>query len=196
MSVGTILTTWTGGPSSPGYSVLNIDTSGAVDADAAVAAVRQFWFERSVAIPDEYTLQVDPFISDFNEGTGTLQGFIEASAAPAAVPGQSAEDWAAGVGMRIEWRTSAIRNGRRVRGSTFLVPVAITTWLPDGSVDPASVAAVNASAQTLIDALAAAGAPLVIWSKPSASTPVGDISLVSTPAASPKTAVLRGRRDP
>lgn len=41
---------------------------------------------------------------------------------------------AAGVGARCVWHTNGITNGRRVRGSTFIVPISATWYQDDGTI--------------------------------------------------------------
>lgn len=197
MTVSQIRTTWTGGPSSPGLTVMNVDGSGTTNWAAAAAAVRTFWSALGGGIPDEYSLQVEALIEEFNEGSGALIGEVSLGVAdtPAPLPGTYTGTYAAGVGGRVDWLTSGIRNGRRVRGRTFIVPLASAAFDSAGAVSGANQTAWGTAGQTLIDDLEAAGAPLVVWSKPTLANPVGSMTPVIGVRPASKAAVLRGRRD-
>lgn len=79
------------------------------------------------------------------------------------VTGTGTAAYARGSGARVVWQTSGIRNGRRVRGSTFLVPLVSTVYATDGQVNVAPQTAITTAASNLITAY---GSSLVIWSRP------------------------------
>ena len=197
MTVAQIVTTWTGGPSSPGMTVMCVDDSGTSNYEAAVAAVAAFWNAIDEVIPNEYSLQVSPLVEIFNEATGALSGEVQLNTAstPAPTIGLSAGAYMHGVGTRIDWRTSSIRNGRRVSGRTFIVPTHAPSFTDAGILAPISVSLLGNAAETLLDSLTTAQAPLVVWSRPSLKNPVGAIAPVLGATVPTKAAVLRGRRD-
>ena len=47
--------------------------------------------------------------------------------------------FAAGVGARVVWETGAVRNGRRVRGSTFVVPIWSSAYETNGTLHTATI---------------------------------------------------------
>lgn len=55
-------------------------------------------------------------------------------------------NFAAGVGARIRWSTSGIRNGRRVRGATFIVPLTVAAYDAGGSLSTTVIDACNTAA--------------------------------------------------
>jgi hypothetical protein len=197
VTVATIKTTWTGGPSSPGLTVMNVEHSGTSDWAAAVAAVAAFWNMMKGGIPNEYSLQVEPLIEFYAEGSGQLTGeaYVGTAQTPAPIVGTGAGGYAAGVGGRVDWLTSDIRNGRRVRGRTFMVPLVSSNYDANGQVAATNTTYWGTQAQTLIDALESALCPLVVWSRPSVANPVGQITPVIGVSVPNKAAVLRGRRD-
>lgn len=195
MAVSIIRTVWTGGPSSPGLTQIAIQSDGTSNIDAAAAAVRTFWSNFAVSIPDGHTLAVEQLVEKFDEATGQLIGETLQANAPAPVTGTNIEAWAAGIGVRIDWGTSSIRNGRRVKGRTFLVPVTTTAFDTGGELNIDTRAAWLGHAIGLLDALETNGTPMVIWSRPSLKWPVGGISPVISAQVPRKPAVLRNRRD-
>lgn len=68
-----------------------------------------------------------------------------------------------GTGSRITWRTSGFFNGRRIRGTTFLVPLVSTVFDSDGVIQPSIATAIASAGTTLISDLSSS---LVIWSRP------------------------------
>jgi len=79
------------------------------------------------------------------------------------VIGTDPTGWVEGVGARIKWETSGIRNGRRVRGSTFVVPLGVQHFDSAGKLDAAAVTLGTNEATAFIGLLTPA---LRIWSRP------------------------------
>ena len=195
MTVAVVRTEWVGGPSSPGLTQFCLEDSGTGDYDAALAAVQLVWENLDPYLPNDYSWQVQPVIEFFSESTGVISGEYVSTPAPAAVPGGAAGAYAHGVGARIDWSTSGINGGRRVRGRTYLVPFAASVFDLDGTLTSGAIAAIGANATALINDLQAAGLPLVVWSRPTTAHPVGMITPVIAATIPDKAAVLRSRRD-
>lgn len=106
--------------------------------------------------------------------------------------GAGGATYAAGVGIRVTWNTAGITRRRRVKGSTFLVPVTSTIYASDGTIDNASLALVNGAIPTLV---AADGGSFRIWSRPSAPGATdGAAHAVLSGNAPDKVSWLRSRR--
>lgn len=98
--------------------------------------------------------------------------------------------YAGGVGARIKWSTSGVRNGRRVRGSTFLVPLLASSYATDGTID----AAVLGSIQGFVNTLSTSLSPdLRIYSRPSGGQ-AGQASTVTGATVPDQVSWLRTRR--
>jgi hypothetical protein len=164
---------------------------------AAVNAVRVFWDALGGYLPDELKLTVNPVIDVYDQATGQLTASYVAGTAPAQVTGRATGSYAGGVGFKVVWNTGQIRNGRRVKGSTFVVPGASNAFGLTGTVLPAVVVAVNAAAAQLISGLNAGGTPLAVWSRPrdTPSVRAGYSTEVTQGSTSSKSAIMRGRRD-
>lgn len=202
MTVAIVRTEWSGTSGGPGLTQLAV--MGAAGGDwnpagtqSAVNAVRKFWDSLKGYLPDEVKLTVMPVIDSYDRISGDLVASHVAGAAPSQVIGTSAGGYAGGVGVKISWNTNQIRMGRRVRGSTFLVPLQSAAFGATGTVVPAVITQVNISAATLITDLAAGATPLGVWSRP--GTPekprAGFVTEVVTGTCSQKSALMRGRRD-
>ena len=121
--------------------------------------------------------------------TGELSGsWTDAAAGPVTAPGSGL--YAKGVGARISWRTSGIRNGRRVKGSTFLVPMVGTNLGTDGQWLPGIATQLNTAANALV---ADTSQVLCIYSKPGGGLP-GQSSPVTSALATTAITWLRTRR--
>jgi hypothetical protein len=164
---------------------------------ASVNAVRTFWDSMKTYLPDELQLRVSPTIDVYNEADAKLTNSYTAATPPVTVNGSSATVYAAGAGFKITWGTGQIRNGRRVRGTTFVVPAASNCYASNGMISSAVVAVMNTSAANLLAALSAAGTSMAVWSRPIElpQPRLGTVTSVIGGSCSTKTAVLRGRRD-
>jgi len=103
----------------------------------------------------------------------------------------TAGSYAGGVGVRVNWQTAGITNGRHVHGSTFLVPLVTTYYSADGSIDDTLI---GGTLQNAINSLLSttAGA-LVIWTRPRATTS-GVEHAITGGSAVDKVSWLRSRR--
>lgn len=166
-------------------------------AQTAVNAVRTFWNSLAAYLPDEVRIQVNPVVDTYERENGELFSSHTAATPPAVVAGTSTSGYAGGAGCKVTWNTSQIRNGRRVRGSTFIVPLSATAFTAVGTIGGTQSGAINTAAATLLSQLSAGGTPLAVWSRPR-TTPtlrVGFCTEVVAGNCSTKTAILRGRRD-
>ena len=121
--------------------------------------------------------------------TGALSGtWTEAAEADVISTGSGVH--AAGVGTRVTWRTSGIRNGRRVVGSTFIVPLHTGSYATDGTIDTSTLTLLRNSAASLVTDLAGA---MQIYSRPMPGL-VGQASPVTAAVVPDKVSWLRSRR--
>lgn len=200
--VAIVRTAWSGTSGGPGLTQFAVlGAAGGIwnpsGTQSAVNAVRTFWDSIKALLPDELKLDISPVIDDYDTVTGDLVGSYVAGTAPVQVIGTSAQSYVGGAGAKITWNTGQIRNGKRVKGSTFLVPIASTVFGPTGTVSVASITTVNTAANTMLSQLAAGGTSLAVWSRPGPpSKPrAGFATEVLTGSVNNKSAILRGRRD-
>ena len=57
--------------------------------------------------------------------------------------GTAAGSYSSGVGCRVRWATAGISGKRRVRGSTFLVPLAGASYDTDGTIGASTLTSLN-----------------------------------------------------
>lgn len=99
-------------------------------------------------------------------------------------------NYAAGVGARSKWRTSGIKNGRRVVGSTFLCPLTTGAYDSDGTILAAVLSTLSGATTALVTAV---GTDMKIYSRPVAGSG-GQASTVVSGEVPDKVSWLRSRR--
>lgn len=191
---------WTGFNGAPGYtnfyfrdfSVSNEPTQ--AQADAAVARTATFWNNVKSRFPTVVTISIQGDVEVVEETTGEMQGVFGVTPPPAHVGGATSSVYSGPTGMVINWRTAGVRNGRRVRGRTFLVPVATENFATDGTIDATKLASVQSTAN---DLASQTGTPdLGVWARPTAPGATDGQWYPVTSATVPDlAAVLRSRRD-
>lgn len=128
------------------------------------------------------------------ETTGQLQSVFTVTPSSGHTGPASSNPYSAASGAVVTWRTAGVRNGRRVHGRTFLVPLNQAAYAADGTLSTLGLSALNAAATTLASA---AGAPdLGIWARPTAPAATdGEWFAVNSFSIPDMAAVLRSRRD-
>lgn len=189
---------WSGFTGAPGFTNLYFRnaTPGIIDqavVDAAVTKVDAWLAAWQARLPNTVTVQTDSAIEVIDDTNGELQGFFQATVGAARV-GTGTGNYSAASGAVANWYTDAVRNGRRIRGRTFLVPVAGSFLASNGSLDDTSLTGLRASTATFISATGASR--LVVWGRPTAPAATDGVSAEVTAFTIPdKAAILSSRRD-
>lgn len=122
---------------------------------------------------------------------GVLQGGWTDSGG-STTSGTGSTTFAEGSGLRIRWGTGALRNGRKITGTTFVVPAVSAAFTTGGLVAGATVTANVAAGNALI---AAQAVNFVLWSKPHSKAAADGSSHAITSCACPvQPTQLRSRR--
>jgi len=192
---------WTGFSGGPGYTNLHFEPVTPGDITQAIVddavAITQTWLATwRVGLPQLCVTAISPTIIELDENFGTYHHYWTATVA-AAVGGSSTGAYAAGSGACVNWGTDGVRNSRRVRGRTFIVPLGSAGMAADGTIDDTRIASWRTSTATF--AAAANLAQLVVWVRSSEllGEPIGDGGAydVNSSTISDKAAQLRSRRD-
>lgn len=153
-------------------------------------------------VPNIVTMQVESTGDVFESTTGQISGTWARGLQPV-VPGLAGGAYAAPAGSVCEWLTDIHLSGRRLRGRTFVVPMAASAFDLGGSVEAAALTELRAaSAQLVTDS---AGS-FTIWQRPrlaraaTATRPAvtargGGHGVVTSSRVPDKAVVLRSRRD-
>jgi len=181
-----LLVTWTGTPvTGGGISSFYFDEAH----EGFQADVGAFLTSVTGLCPVGLTISVPTSGDLVDVATGALTGtWSEGSGTN--ILTTSGVSYAAGVGMRCVWKTNGIRNGRRVKGSTFLVPLVTTAYQTDGTIVNATQTAVLTACNTLVTASAG---NMRIWSRP-VNGVGGQASAVVEAVVPDKVSWLRSRR--
>ena len=143
------------------------------------------------SIPPQVTITCPSGGDTIDSSSGQING-VWVGPAVAPLVGAGLTTYAAGVGMRVEWLTGGINRGRRVKGSTFLVPLSNGAYDVDGALVTGLVTAMQTAATTLVTQ---SGGDLTIFSKPPKGTHAGGLSSpVVAGRAVDRTSWLRTRR--
>lgn len=184
-------TIWSNFPGAPGYS--NMYVSGAEDptvAAGAASAIHDFFDAVRVYVPSGTTLQVQGVGDIIDDATGQITGQVSFTQ-PASSAGSGTGVYSGASGVLVDWLTATYRNGRRVRGRTYIVPVTSTAYDSNGSIATGVLNAVTSAATTL---LAALDGSMVVWSRPTAAHPTGGSSVITGATVPDLAVVMRSRR--
>jgi len=193
-----IRATWTGMPGAPGVSTFY--DSGPPSA-SELTAIRTFFNSLAAGLPNTLTISVQGTGDVVTAETGELVGGWSATA-PSTVVGTSASGYGAPVGTCVHWTTGVVAHGRRVRGTTYIVPT-VNQYEPGGTPIGTWVTTVQTAAAALVTALAG---NMVVWHRPKfgpkpgpgVPRPVirtGSVADVTGTSVPDKAVVLRSRRD-
>lgn len=194
---------WSGFSGAPGYSIFHFGTGangeggGALADDAAAtdiaAAVHVFFTSIRGTLPNSVSIIVEPEVELIESTNGELFGYATAPT-QATITGAGGLEFAAPAGAVVNWRTAGIRRGRRIRGKTFLVPLAAASYQSDGTLLPTYRDFFTNAAAALV---AEVGSwKLGVFGRPSTDVAVDGVWAVATSSNVPDmTAILTSRRD-
>jgi hypothetical protein len=193
MAITRLTAQWGGFRGAPGYSNFFFDgalsTEGAVE--AAAVAVRGFFQAINGELPTGSTISIVATADILDEASGQITSVID-FAAPSTVTGSGGGPYSAASGAVVNWNTQDYVNGRRVRGRTFLVPLAGAAYDSQGDLASDTLTVLRLAADNLVGATL--DAPLAVWHRPVGGA--GGSSHVINSASVPDLgAVLRSRRD-
>lgn len=186
MSHTVVLAVWSGTAGLPGYSRFKFEGAlTAAEAGAAATRVKGMFQTMAGLIPTAVTITLQPTAQVFSE-----QGVLEAEfgiPAPTAMGGSAAGTFAAPAGACINWKTGLVFGGRKIKGRTFIVPLASSAYEADGTLVGTARTTVNDAANGLIS-----GTPKPVIAAASGGS--GYAAVITTAAVSDRVAVLRSRR--
>jgi hypothetical protein len=185
MTIARLTATWTGFSGAPGYTNFYFDVPG-----VAPGLVVDFFEAIYLHLPGVVTVEVPNSGDLIDEVTGELENTWSATGG-ASITGGGGNMGAAPAGACISWYTDGIARARRVRGRTFIVPLANGSYENNGSLHGITIPALQGAGDALITA---SGSNFGIWSRPRLGTG-GSFHVATRAAVKDKAAVLRSRRD-
>ena len=194
MAVYRVKFRWTGFTGAPGYTNLHFDASTEptqAGAQAVYDAAGEFAGDITSALPSAVSISIEGGVEVVDQTTNELLTVFSATTRTAA-KGIGTGGFSSSTGACITWETGEVKNGRRVRGRTFIVPLAASGYDTDGTL----TSGVLTDLQTAAAALAAGGFTFGVLARPSTvGAADGSFHTVTSGRISDKTAVLRSRRD-
>lgn len=198
MDITRITARWGGFAGAPGYSNFYF-SSGFLDggifgeeAELLAGRVADAFEALSPVLPRNVTIDIEPEVAVIDSDTGVAQSFTSIDPPEVDLPTGSAQPFAGPAGAVVTWRTNDLRNGRRIRGRTFLVPLSTTAYQEDGSLTTIALNAVRGFGDAMVGN--ALQGDLGVWSRPQGGAGGVFASVVSFTVPD-KVAVLRSRRD-
>jgi hypothetical protein len=191
---------WQGFVGSPGFSIFHFrDFSSegftADEAAGAAARVRGFFSAQMAYLPDGVNIQVEAEGEVIDVASGQLVDTVSAGVHEVVNGGAGfGTTFSAPSGAVVTWRTATIRNGRRMRGRTFVVPLANGAYQADGTLNNGIIAALNDGATSLRDN--SLGLDFCVYGRPPAGgVGAGTYGPVSGHSVPDRVAILSSRRD-
>lgn len=184
---------WTGFPGAPGYSNFFFAGGGGFIGDHNQVAQRVMgaFDEIRVLLTGGTSISLLPEAAVVDSDTGMVSE-LRALDPIAPVEGTSSATYAGPAGAVVNWRTSDLRNGRRIRGRTFLVPLNSNAYDDSGTLSVVALQDIG----NFADAMRATDidSELGVWSRPVGGTG-GVFATVDAHNVPDMVAVLRSRRD-
>lgn len=187
-------TLWTGFTGAPGYTNLYFTaaTPGVAEANDCLGALENFWGELVGLLPADVQLNIQPDVPVIEDTTGEQTTIVSTGTPPQPLTGAIDAAYSAISGAFMRWSTGVIRNGRAVRGRSFLVPVSASIYSSTGTILPSQIVVGTTAGQDLVDDTTC---ELVVYSRPSVKHPEGASSVVAGASLASTVTSLRTRRD-
>jgi len=177
---------WDGLTGLPGVSVFYSTSANAV---TAVAALTTFFNAIKAQFPSQLSWTLPSSGDTITDTDGSLNGSWTGATGSVIASTGGAGAYAAGCGARVQWNTVAVIGRRRVRGSTFLVPLYGTKYDTNGTIDNTALGVFQSAANALVVA-----DQLGVWHRPSPGGSDGAFVDVTTAVVADKVSTLRSRR--
>ena len=158
-TISRIRAAWQNWPGAPGVSTFYAVMG---PAQSEVDGVRAFFNALAALLPSGLTITVPPSGDNIDDATGQIVGAWSVTTPPAVVTGTGAGNYAGNAGACVHWTTGSVLLGRRVKGTTFLVPLVSTAFATDGSIGAATLTTLQTAAAGLVTAWAGNGK---VWSR-------------------------------
>lgn len=188
---------WDGWSGAPGYSNFYFGSGfldgGLIGDEAQMLAsrVRSAFDELSTLLPEPVRISIESEVPVIDSDSGMIQSFNTIDP-PSPVTGRPDSTFAGPAGAVVTWRTGDLRNGRRIRGRTFLVPLSTGVYQDDGTIKESQFPFLRDFADILVGG--GLEGDLGVWSRPSGGSG-GVFATVTGYTIPDMAAVLRSRRD-
>lgn len=184
---------WSGFTGAPGYSNFFFAAGGGLIGDQNQVAERvmnAFLMVGSI-LPTGVSVALESEAEVIDSDTGMIQEYRALDPIDAQ-EGIGSGGYSGASGGVINWRTDDLRFGRRIRGRTFIVPLAGSAYESDGTLTNSALQGLRAFGNAMVGG--DLDSEFGVWSRPRAGT--GGVFATATSFSVPDmAAVLRSRRD-
>lgn len=203
MDIIRITVRWTGFLGAPGYSNFHFGVgtgwfdggifgdSQQADIDNAASRVANAFGALGASLPEDVQLDIEPEVPILDAASGETLGAGDTTATITQQP-RGSGGYSAASGAVVNWRTNDYRFGRRIRGRTFIVPLAGTAYEEDGTIRSGALGVLRTFGEDIRDA--GVGPDFGVWSRPRDGSG-GVFASVTGSSVPDMAAVLRSRRD-
>jgi hypothetical protein len=169
----------------------SVSTFYSLVADVSVnnAALKTFYDAVAVQLASPMQLTVQESGDTLESTNGDLVDTWIATGTGGTTNTTGSTDFSLGVGARVKWLTGGTFHGRRVVGSTFLVPLGAPAFAGAGALATGFINVALPAAQTLV-----ANSSLLIWSRPGPGASDGEVNQVTAAQVPDAVSWLRSRR--
>jgi len=185
MNIRRLRVTLSGGVMGSGVATHYFDSS----TTAGQSLYKGFWTSCASVMSGGVTITVPDNGEEFDSVTGALVG-VWSQGTPGTITGGGTGSYPGGVGACVGWNTSGIHAGRKVRGRTFIVPLALNQYDNDGSLATGAITTINTAAATM---LSGAANKHLIWARPRPGVP-GEAYIITGGLVKDHVSWLKSRR--
>lgn len=190
---------WTIPGAGTAYTVLHFGMKHAepatvADADEILNRVDIYCSALRPLLSPAISIQALNEIEVIDEATGSLDDVLSGAVKTTKIGSNASTNWAAPVGAVITWNTATVHNSRRIRGRSFVVPLASSQYDTDGTLTSSCTGALDSAAT----ALRTGGTltELIVWVRPTVAGGGADGTggVVTSHRVPDMGAILRSRR--
>lgn len=165
------------------------------DCNTAAAAVKTLFSGPQAFIPSAIQWVCIPLVNTYDSASGLIQGAIPITSVPSTMTGTGTGNYASGVGMRINWKTSTIHGRRMLRGTTYLLPLSQNSYTGTGALQSGVTSNVQGAINNYLTSMATALLNAVVWHRPPKGTQAGGVvGIITGGLPGSNVAGLRSRR--
>lgn len=176
---------WSGLPNLPGYSVFHWDFT--VNPD--LSDLTAFFTAVAGRFITGLTWRIPSAGDTINDADGSLAGSWVATGGGSVVSSAGAGQYAAGTGVRVRWETGTIVGKRRLKGATYMLPIAGAGYDNDGTITSTYLTTFQNAANTLVSA-----GGLLVWHRNTPGGSDGTSAAVVSAVVPDRVSSLRTRR--
>lgn len=187
MAMNRVSCSWQGWPGSPGLTQMYL-----IDppAQGNIDAIRTFFNALAGLLPSGLTIQVPSSGDTLSEVDGKITGAWSVGTTPTVVTGTAAGAYSGTSGAVVHWLTNAVVAGRRVRGRTFLVPLANTAYDTAGSLLTSALTTIQTAAAAYVSGQTGKAC---VWARPAPGRS-GSLASITSSKVPDLAVVMRSRR--